>query len=79
MKEWIIKQLLGWLAGITARQWATALQWVSIAAKDAMLKTGSNRKEAVTKMIKSLWPEMRGFAINLLIETAVAYQRRQSK
>jgi hypothetical protein len=41
-----------------------------------MLKNGANRKEAVTKMLKSLWPDLQGWAVNLLIETAVAFQRK---
>jgi hypothetical protein len=76
MKQFLIKQILAWLAGITARQWTTALHWVGMAAKDVMLKNGANRKEAVTKMLKSLWPDLQGWAVNLLIETAVAYQRK---
>jgi len=76
MKQFLIKQILAWLAGITAKQWSTALHWVSMAAKDVMLKSGANRKEAVTKMLKSLWPDLQGWAVNLLIETAVAFQRK---
>jgi hypothetical protein len=78
MKELLIKHLLFWLAGITAEQWKTALYWVIMASKDVMLKNGENRKEAVTKMIKSLWPDMRSWSINLLIETAVAWKKRSS-
>ena len=76
MKEFLIKHLLAWLAGITAKQWSTALHWVGMAARDVMLQSGSNRKEAVTKMLKSLWPDIQGWALNLLIETAVAFQRK---
>ena len=76
MKEFLIKHLLAWLAGITAKQWQIALVWVGMAAKDVMLQSGSNRKEAVTKMLKSLWPDIQGWALNLLIETAVAFQRK---
>jgi hypothetical protein len=76
MKEFLIKHLLGWLAGITAKQWSAALHWVGMAARDVMLQSGANRKEAVTKMLKSLWPELQGWALNLLIETAVAFQRK---
>jgi hypothetical protein len=76
MKEFLIKHLLGWLAGITAKQWSTALHWVGMAAKDVMLKDGANRKDAVTKMLKSFWPELQDWALNLLIETAVAFQRK---
>ena len=78
MKEFLIKHLLGWLAGITAKQWTTALHWVGMAAKDVVLRGGIDKKEAVTKMLKSLWPELQGWALNLLIETAVAFQRRSS-
>jgi hypothetical protein len=47
-----------------------------MSAKDVMLQSGANRKEAVVKMLKSLWPELQGWALNLLIETAVAFQRK---
>jgi hypothetical protein len=76
MKEFLIKHLLAWLAGITAKQWSTALHWVGMAARDVMLQSGANRKAAVEKMIKSLWPELQSWALNLLIETAVAFQRK---
>jgi len=76
MKEFLIKHLLAWLAGITAKQWSAALHWVGMAARDVMLQSGANRKEAVTKMLKSLWPDLQGWAVNLLIETAVAFQRK---
>lgn len=76
MKEFLIKHILAWLAGITAKQWTAALHWVGIAASDVMLQSGTNRKEAVTKMLKSLWPDLQGWAVNLLIETAVAFQRK---
>lgn len=76
MKEFLIKHILAWLAGITAKQWTSALHWVGMAAKDVILQTGANRKEAVTKMLKSLWPDLQGWAVNLLIETAVAFQRK---
>jgi hypothetical protein len=76
MKEFLIKHILAWLAGITAKQWSTALHWVGMAASDVMLQSGANRKESVTKMLKSLWPDLQGWALNLLIETAVAFQRK---
>ena len=76
MKEFLIKHVLAYLAGITAKQWSTALQWVGMAAKDVMLKDGATRKEAVSKMIRNLWPDIQGWALNLLIETAVAFQRK---
>jgi hypothetical protein len=76
MKEFLIKRLLAWLAGITAEQWSAALHWVGMAARDVVLKDGANRKDAVIKMLKSLWPELQGWVLNLLIETAVAFQRK---
>jgi hypothetical protein len=79
MTEWFIKKVLAALAGITPRQWATVVQWVSNAAKDIMLQNGANRKEAVTRMIRSQWPELRDHVVNLLIEVAVAWVRRKTK
>jgi hypothetical protein len=76
MKEFLIKHVLGWLAGITAKQWSTAVYWVGMAARDVVLQTGANRKAAVEKMVKNLWPELQGWTLNLLIETAVAFQRK---
>ena len=78
MIEWMIKKVLAALAGITAQQWTLALGWVQKAAGDAMLQNGANRKEAVTRMIRSQWPEMRASVINLLIEVAVAWVRRKT-
>lgn len=77
MKELLLRHLLAWLAGITSKQWQTALHWVATAARDVMLKSNANRREAVAKMLKSLWPELEGLALNLLIEAAVAYHRRR--
>lgn len=76
MKALIIRHLLLWLAGITARQWATALQWVVLAAKDARYKNGAERKEAVRLFLIKYWPDLEGNSVNLLIESALAYYRR---
>jgi hypothetical protein len=77
MIQSIIKYLLGKLAGITSRQWATALFYVVEVAKNKSLTTGSERKTAVTNAIKSLWPEISTMAVNLLIEVAVAFTRKK--
>ena len=78
MTEWFIKKVLAALAGITSRQWATVVLWVSNAARDAMLQSGANRKEAVVRLIRAQWPELRDHVVNLLIEVAVAWVRRKT-
>ena len=78
MTEWMLKKVLAALAGITSRQWAAVVLWVGNAAKDVMLQDGATRKEAVTRMIRSQWPEMREQVVNLLIEVAVAWVRRKT-
>jgi hypothetical protein len=77
MIQSLIKYILGKLAGITARQWAVALNYVMEAAKNDRFKSGDERKAAVTNAIKSLWPDIQSFALNLLIETAVAFARKK--
>jgi hypothetical protein len=76
MIQSLIKFVLSKLAGITARQWAVALHYVIEVTKSDRFKSGAERKAAVTNNIKSLWPEIQSFALNLLIETAVAFTRK---
>lgn len=75
MFQALIKFILSKLAGITDRQWATVLQLVIMAAKDVRYKTGAERKEAVKDHVLKHWPDIKGYALNLLIEVAVAFQR----
>jgi hypothetical protein len=77
MIETLIKFLLARLAGITARQWAAAIQWVIIAGQEPTFKTGGERREAVLLRLRNLWPELGAVALNLLIETAVAFSRKR--
>jgi hypothetical protein len=76
MIQTLIKFILGKLAGITARQWSVALHYVILVAKSGP-ETSEGKKAAVEKAVRKLWPEIQTFALNLLIETALAYSRKK--
>ena len=73
MKEWMIKTLLSWLAGITAGQWDAALEAVIVAGKRLRELPGSERKQYVIDTLRLSWPDMGSRALNLLIELAVGF------
>ena len=75
MIQTIIKFILSRLAGITPRQWAVAVLYVTQVAKSESLKDGKERREAVVKSLKKQWPEIKDSVVNLLIEVAVAFTR----
>lgn len=76
MKTWIIRTALKILAGITDEQWAQALRFV----KDlAQFDYPSEKKRALAiEGLKGLYPKARDFALNLLIEAAVAWFKKIS-
>jgi hypothetical protein len=76
MIQTLIKYVLGKLAGITARQWAVALHYVVMVANHGP-ESGADKKAAVEKAVRKLWPEIQTFALNLLIETALAFSRKK--
>lgn len=73
IKEWAIKTLLHWLAGVTVAQWEAALEAVVIAGKRLKELTGAERKQYVIDTLKLAWPDMGSRALNLLIELAVGW------
>lgn len=73
MKEWMIKTLLSWLAGITAGQWEAALEAVIVAGKRLRELPGTERKQYVIDTLRLSWPDMGSRALNLLIELAVGF------
>jgi len=75
MIQTIIKFILSRLAGVTPRQWAVAVLYVTQVAKSDYFKDGKERKDAVVKSMKKQWPEIKDSVINLLIEVAVAFTR----
>jgi hypothetical protein len=75
MIQSIIKFVLSRLAGVTPRQWAVAVFYVTQVAKSDYFKNGKERRDAVVKSIKKQWPEIQDSVVNLLIEVALAFTR----
>ena len=75
----LVKFLLARLAGITAQQWASALQWVIYAAREMRDAKGYEKRIKVVETLSSSWPTLSGWAGNLLVELALAVARREGK
>ena len=75
----LIRWILSKLAGITAQQWAAALQWVIIAAREMQGKSGAEKRQKVADTLTKTWPHLSGWVGNLLIEVALAWARREGK
>ena len=75
----LIRWILSKLAGITAQQWASAVQWVIIAARDMREAKGDEKRVRVVETLSKTWPELSGWTGNLLVELAVAWARKGGK
>lgn len=71
MIKWLIHRLVTWAAGLKAADFATILEWV--ASVEDSGKTGATKAQVVTNAIKSKWPSLAMWAVNLLRELAVSY------
>lgn len=78
MKEYIIKFILGWLAGITADQWKQAVRYVQIANESLQGKTSAEKRAWVEEKIKTYIGSIYPAAMNLLIELAVSWVKKQA-
>lgn len=72
----LIKRLLAWLAGITADQWRDALQFVTDATH--AFQASEDKKAFVVRRLKAAYPTLSNSVLNLLIETAVSFARRNA-
>jgi hypothetical protein len=77
MKTYLVKLVLSLLAGITEEQWKKALELVRSLFDSP--KSGEEKHEATLLKLKSLWPQFRSWALNLLIEAAVAFVMKEKK
>ena len=75
----LIRWILSKLAGITAQQWAAAVQWVIIAARDMREAKGDEKRVRVVETLSKTWPELSGWTGNLLVELVVAWARKGGK
>jgi len=79
MKEFIIKRVLAWLAGVTAKQWAAALLWVLNTARQYRDDSGATKRERVVSVLKKQFPEMDGGDILTLVQNAWAWLNKTGK
>lgn len=77
MIKWLIHRLVTWAAGLKASDFATILTWV--ASVEDSGKTGATKAQIVTNSIKSQWPKLAMWAVNLLRELAVSYLNKTVK
>ena len=75
MIQTLIKFVLSRLAGMTPRQWAVAVMYVTQVAKSDFFKSGKERREAVVTSLKAQWTDIKDPACNLLVEVALAFTR----
>lgn len=75
--KFIIHKLVTWAAGLKASDFATILTWV--ASVEDSGKTGASKAQIVTNSIKSKWPALALWAVNLLRELAVSYLNKTVK
>lgn len=76
MKEFLIKTILSWLAGITAEQWKAAVARV-IAIAQIATSDSANKQARFAIFMRDFSRDTPDWAVNLLRETAVAYARKK--
>lgn len=77
MKEFFIKTILSWLAGLTADQWKFAVNKVVTIASDKNLP-GKEKAAWFNQAFQSFaGSDIASWAINLIRELAVAFARRK--
>ena len=71
MKEFLIRHILAWIAGLTAEQWDAVLGWV-IEAEKAIVG-GTFKKAWVVEQLKKAWPKFAQWAVDAIIGLATGY------
>ena len=74
MIKFLIHRIVAWAAGLRAKDFKTILDWV-VTAND-MLQTSDDKSAWVTKLIRSQWPNVPNWAVNLLRELAVSFIKK---
>lgn len=77
--EFLIKQVLTWLGSIKSEQWEKAKELVVEAAKEFAHLPGDKRREWVVTKLKEAWADLSPFLVNLLVDGAFGFLRKQSK
>lgn len=79
MTEWILRRALSLIAGITARQWDAALDFVQQAARHLADKTGQQRKEYVIDSLKMAFgsANWKAWALDALVGLAYGFSKQK--
>ncbi len=78
MIQLLIKQILRWLQGITAIQWAEALSLVLAASIELQGKTGAEKRAWVINTLATRFPKLNDSALNVLVELAVSFSKKKT-
>lgn len=79
MKEYLIKHILGWLAGVTAKQWSAALLWVINTARSYKDEAGATKRERVIAILKKQFPDLSSGNVTTLVQLAWAWLNKTGK
>lgn len=74
MKTLALRLVLSWLGGITPGQWKKALEFVTQLLTSPA--SGETKREVVRTKLTQMWPNLKSWVVNMLIELAVAYTRK---
>jgi hypothetical protein len=73
----LIQHVLTWLHGITSEQWQKAVELARKAAVDLVNGgTGAEKRASVLADLQAEWPDLKGSAINVLIELASSFIKK---
>lgn len=75
--KFFIGRILKWVAGLTGADFEEAVR-LSLIAEGQFL-TSETKREYVMRMLKKALPIAAGWALNLLLESAVSYVKRTQK
>ena len=73
LQLWVVRIAVTWLVGVTREQWQAALDHVEQAAKQFL--DGAVKNEWVRAQLMSLFPQLKPYVVNSLLELAVLIQK----
>lgn len=84
--RWLINRVVAWVAGLSADDFKQIADWVVTANTQFSAPPNASQEQKdiasdtkrnwVSKLIKSEWPKVANWAINLLRELAVAFIKK---
>lgn len=75
-KRWALTHVLGWLTGLSSDDFGKVYGWVYEAEHTHDDGNSAGKAQTVNQRIKAAWPQIAGWALNLLRELAVAYLKK---